>query len=151
MNKRLTYLYKTVILEHTKQPHHKGELDPYNAERTVYNPSCGDTIKVQIKIQDGRLEAVHFNGSGCAISQASASIMTDLLQDLTISEAKAKIQLFHHMIQGKAGIDLEPLGEGVALKGVVQFPTRIRCAQIAWQAVEEAINSLDEVDTKESL
>lgn len=143
MTRHLDMLYKTVILEHSKHPKNKMELSDFDVERTVYNPMCGDTIKVQIKVKNQKISTVAFNGEGCAISQASASVMTDLLQHMEIKEAKERIHTFKQMLRGDSQIDLSQLEDGMALQGVVQFPARIRCAQIAWQAVEEAIDTLE--------
>lgn len=136
---RLEMLYRAVIMQHSQTPQNKGELADAVAEKTAYNPTCGDMVKVQIKVEGERLDQVQFDGEGCAISMASASIMTELLKGKTFEEALALISDFTKLISGEELEDKEALSEAAALQGVAQFPTRIRCAQLAWKAVEDAI------------
>lgn len=136
---RLEMLYRAVIMEHSDSPKQKGPLENYSAEQTAFNPTCGDMVKVQVQVEGDLLERVQFDGEGCAISMASASIMAELLQGKTVDQARHLIEDFTALVQGQAPADLESLGEAAALQGVVQFPTRIRCAQLGWKAVEDAI------------
>lgn len=136
---RLEMLYRAVIMEHSESPKHKAPLEDFTAEQTAFNPTCGDMVKVQVKMDGDRLEEVQFDGEGCAISMASASIMADLLNGRSLEEAQALMEDFTELVQGHEPKDTEALGEAAALEGVVQFPTRIRCAQLGWKAVEDAI------------
>lgn len=139
---RLEMLYRAVIMQHSQTPQNKGELPDASAEKTAYNPTCGDMVKVQIKAEDRKIDQVQFDGEGCAISMASSSIMTELLKGKTFEDALALISDFTKLVSGEDPEDKEALGEAAALQGVVQFPTRIRCAQLAWKAVEDAINQV---------
>lgn len=141
---RLKFLYQAVIMDHSEQPKNKGELEEFTAEKTIYNPTCGDTIKVQIVHHLDCISDIAFDGQGCAISMASASIMTDLMKEKTIDEARALIHDFYLLVQGKELSDKKSLGEAAALEGVVQFPTRIRCAQLAWKALEDCMNQVED-------
>ena len=136
---RLEMLYRAVIMQHSQTLQNKGELADASAEKTAYNPTCGDMIKVQIKADDEKIDEVQFDGEGCAISMASASIMTDLLKGKTFEDALALISDFTKLVSGGEPEDKQALSEAAALQGVAQFPTRIRCAQLAWKAVEDAI------------
>lgn len=139
---RLEMLYRAVIMQHSQTPQNKGELLDASAEKTAYNPTCGDMVKVQIKTDHKIINQVQFDGEGCAISMASASIMTELLKGKTFEEALALISDFTKLVSGGEPEDKQALSEAAALQGVVQFPTRIRCAQLAWKAVEDAIHQV---------
>lgn len=139
---RLEMLYRAVIMQHSQTPQNKGELLDASAEKTAYNPTCGDMVKVQIKADREIINQVQFDGEGCAISMASASIMTELLKGKTFEEALALISDFTKLVSGGEPEDKQALSEAAALQGVVQFPTRIRCAQLAWKAVEDAIHQV---------
>ena len=141
MNENLQDLYQDIILSHNKRPRNEGELDPHTGKAEGYNPLCGDKVTVFVNEQDGRIEAVKFIGEGCAISRASASIMTTLLAGLTVKEAQARAQKFYDMLTSTEEPDLDFLEEGevAALVGVRQFPARIKCATLAWHALEDAL------------
>lgn len=141
---RLEMLYKAVIMEHSESPRNKGVLEGADAEQTAFNPTCGDMVKIQIKVDDDTITDVHFDGEGCAISMASASIMTDILKGKSLQEAQRLIEDFTEMVTGKDPQDAKALGEAAALQGVAQFPTRIRCSQLAWKALEDSIQQVNE-------
>lgn len=146
MNPDLEDLYQEIILGHNKRPHHEGELDPCTCQAEGYNPLCGDKITVYVRQgDDGKIEAVNFTGEGCAISRASASIMTDQLRDLTPDEARAKVRELCDLLTGpdEPDADLFTLGDLVALVGVRKFPARIKCATLAWHAFDDALTRGD--------
>ena len=138
----LTDLYQEIILSHNRRPRNEGVLDPCDCEAEGFNPLCGDRITVYVcKDDGGRLEKVQFLGEGCAISRASASIMTLQLEGTTVDEAHAKIAEISQLLtqEEEPEADLEALGDLTALLGVRQFPARIKCATLAWHALGSAL------------
>lgn len=139
----LNDLYQEIILEHYKEPHNKGYLQHADASSEGRNPMCGDEIQVSVKINGNVIEDIRFNGSGCAISQASASVMTDVVKGSTLAQAKTILRAFSGMIkEGKGFGDIDPESELAAFQGVSEYPTRIKCALLAWNALK---NSLDQI------
>lgn len=147
---RLEMLYRTVILEHSKHPKNKGVLENKTGEFELFNPSCGDRVRVQFQLEDDTLSDIRFNGEGCAISMASASMMTELLAGQTVDAAQTMIALFYELVKGNEDEDYDPLKEAQYLKGVSQFPTRIRCATLSWHAIEEGLNEEAKRDEENS-
>jgi nitrogen fixation NifU-like protein len=141
MDEHLKDLYQEIILSHNKRPRNEGELDPYTGRAEGFNPLCGDKVTVFVNERAGKIEAVKFVGEGCAISRASASIMTTLLADMTVEQAKARSHEFYQMLTSteEPALDFLEQGEVAALAGVRQFPARIKCATLAWHALEEAL------------
>ncbi|MDN6161222.1 MAG: SUF system NifU family Fe-S cluster assembly protein [Atopostipes sp.] len=137
--KRLEMLYRTLIKEHSKDPKNRGKMENPDGEIELFNPSCGDLIQIQYRLQNNIIEEIMFDGQGCAISLASSSLMTELMQGKTKDEALSLIELFSELIQGKLDTKPKELGDAVFLQGVAKFPTRIRCAKLSWSALEEAI------------
>ncbi|HZK22929.1 MAG TPA: SUF system NifU family Fe-S cluster assembly protein [Atopostipes sp.] len=137
--KRLAMLYQTIIKEHSKNPSNKRTLTEKTGEFELFNPSCGDLVVVQFNLKDGVLEDVSFQGQGCAISIASASMMTEIISGKTLEEALDIIQNFYELVKGNKEINTKPLGDAVYLEGVSKFPTRIRCATLSWHALEEGL------------
>lgn len=137
--KRLAMLYQTIIKEHSKNPSNKRTLTEKTGEFELFNPSCGDLVVVQFNLKEGILEDVSFQGQGCAISIASASMMTEIISGKTLEEALDIIQTFYELVKGNKEIDTKPLGDAVYLEGVSKFPTRIRCATLSWHALEEGL------------
>lgn len=137
--KRLAMLYQTIIKEHSKNPSNKRTLTEKTGEFELFNPSCGDLVVVQFNLKEGILEEVSFQGQGCAISIASASMMTEIISGKTLEEALDIIQTFYELVKGNKEIDTKPLGDAVYLEGVSKFPTRIRCATLSWHALEEGL------------
>jgi nitrogen fixation protein NifU and related proteins len=135
----LQSLYQQVILEHYRRPRNRGELEDADAEVHMNNPTCGDEIRLQLRVRDGLIDAVRFGGQGCSISQASASMMTQQLQGKSLHEAAAVMARFTEMMHGseEAARD-KALGDLRALAGVAKFPVRVRCALLAWDALQEA-------------
>jgi nitrogen fixation NifU-like protein len=136
---RLSALYQELILDHYRRPRNKGTLPAPTSSASLRNPLCGDEVEVQVEMRDGRVADVRFSGRGCSISQASASMMTELVKGQTPETVQSLGERFAAMIRGdaEAAAD-EVLGQARALSGVSRFPTRVRCALIAWEAMARA-------------
>jgi nitrogen fixation NifU-like protein len=133
-------LYQDIILSHNKRPRNEGDLPGHTHEAEGYNPLCGDRIRVFLKVEDGRVTGVGFQGDGCAISRASASMMTERLKGCPAAEIERRVAEVVEMLAGPAEpeLNLETAGDLAALAGVRKFPARIKCATLAWHAAEEA-------------
>lgn len=132
----LDALYQEIILDHFKNPRNFGKLDGPATSTHHENPSCGDQLDLQVAIDDQqRIGQIKFYGRGCAISQSSASMMTELVKGKTVVEARDAIASFMHMLTGEGEAKVE-LGDLEALSGVKQFPVRVKCATLAWKALE---------------
>ena len=139
---RLSALYQEVILDHYRRPRNKGALEAPTSHANLRNPLCGDEVDVQVEMKEGRVADVRFGGQGCSISQASASMMTELVKGRTAEEVHALGERFAAMIRGEQGAASDAmLGQARALAGVARFPTRVRCAMIAWEAVARAVKA----------
>ena len=136
----LNDLYREVILEHYKRPRNFGKLEGANLQSQGHNPSCGDRVALELLLEDDRIQAIHFCGSGCAISTASASMLTELIQGKTQAEALELIEQFKGMIVDGTPPSRE-LGRLAALAGTHQFPARVKCATLAWNALEQALRA----------
>lgn len=134
-------LYSDIILEHNQNQENKWELDPYTLQEHGHNPSCGDDITLRADIEDGIIKDAAYTGHGCAISQASADIMIDLIKGKTVEEAMRLIDLFLEMIKREVTDDdeLEELEDAIALKNISNMPARVKCAVLAWHTLKEAI------------
>jgi len=136
----LDALYQKIILDHFKNPRNFGKLDGPFTGAHHENPSCGDQLDLQVSldVQQRIIDQIKFYGRGCAISQSSASMMTELVQGKTVAEAREAIDSFMHMLtgEGEAKVDL---GDLEALSGVKQFPVRVKCATLAWKALESCL------------
>lgn len=137
----LRELYQSVILDHSRQPRNHGQLPPPCLHAHGDNPSCGDEIDLYLKLDDqNKIEDLKFTGQGCAISQASASMMTVKIKGKTIPQATALREDFRRIVMGDGKPeDEDVLGELVLLEGVQKFPQRVKCAMLAWRAVEQAL------------
>ncbi|MEP6817145.1 MAG: Fe-S cluster assembly sulfur transfer protein SufU [Marmoricola sp.] len=137
-------LYQEIILDHYKHPQHKGLREPFEAEVHHVNPTCGDevTLRVHLTDKDGTpvVEDVSYDAEGCSISQASASVMSDLVIGRSVDEAMAIHQHFLDLMQGRGTVepDEDVLEDGVAFAGVAKFPARVKCALLAWMAWKDA-------------
>ena len=130
-------LYQEIILDHYRNPRNTADLSYISEENVHENPSCGDSVKLHAVVKNGLVEKVEFEGRGCAISVASASMMTELLAGSTVEEALSRIKRFQDIMRGEhAAEELEEWGEIAALEGVVSFPLRIKCATLSWHALE---------------
>ena len=137
---RLSALYQEVILDHYRRPRNKGTLEGATSQAILRNPLCGDEVEVRVQMAEGRVADVRFSGQGCSISQASASMMTELVKGRTPEEVQTLGERFAAMIRGDAEAAADKaLGPARALSGVSRFPTRVKCALIAWEAVARAV------------
>jgi nitrogen fixation protein NifU and related proteins len=140
----LDALYQEIILDHYKNPHHRGLREPFEAEVHHVNPTCGDEVTLRVHLADGPegtlVEDVSYDALGCSISQASASVMTDLVIGRPVSEAMAIHEEFLALMQGKGQVepDEEVLEDGIAFAGVAKFPARVKCALLSWMAWKDA-------------
>jgi len=145
---QLESMYQEIILDHYRNPHHKGLRDPYDAEVYHVNPTCGDEVKLRVSLKDGGdgepvVEDVSYESLGCSISQASASVMTDLVIGKPVSEAMKIGDAFLQLMQskGQASVsesDEDLLEDAVAFEGVSKYPARIKCALLGWMAWKDA-------------
>ena len=139
----LNTLYRTVIMDNYKNPKNKGltHNDDYHFVH-LNNPSCGDEMNVEVKVEDDKIIDIKQDGHGCSISMSSASVASDLLKGMTIDEALRIINVFFELVQGIDPKDEDELGEAIAYTGVRQFPARIKCATLAWKAIERALEEV---------
>jgi nitrogen fixation NifU-like protein len=135
----LEELYKEVILDHYRSPRNKGRLDPHDVALERNNPLCGDEIELFLRFDGDSLEGVAFEGKGCSISLASASMMTEKVHGLSAEEAGALASLIKRMLAGEEDGDASTLGDLVSLKGVVKYPVRIKCALLGWNTLLEGL------------
>ena len=133
-------IYKEVILDHYKNPRNKRELPGAELQRHANNPLCGDEITVFAHVEGASIAEVAFQGAGCSISQSSASMMTEAVTGANVEDAKALVADFRGMMAGEAEPDEDRFGDLVALKGVVQYPIRIKCAVLAWDVLQDALD-----------
>jgi nitrogen fixation NifU-like protein len=137
----LTALYQSIILDHNRRPRNFRELADADRRTEGRNPLCGDELTVWVKMSDDRIDDVTFMGSGCAISKASASMMTTAVKGKTRSEATALFERFHDLVTGSVSARVEDpaLGQLAAFSGVSRFPMRVKCASLAWHALKAAL------------
>lgn len=137
----LDNLYRQVIMDHYKNPRNKGSLEDGSLIVDMNNPTCGDRIHLTMKVEDGKVTDAKFDGEGCSISMASASMMTQTIIGQDMDKALKLSHIFSEMIQGKDFEDEDmDLGDIEALQGVSKFPARIKCATLAWKAMEKGLN-----------
>jgi nitrogen fixation NifU-like protein len=138
----LSELYQEVILDHYRSPRNKGKLTGANRCAEGYNPLCGDKLKVYVRMDNNAIEEVSFEGSGCAISQASASVMTTVLGGRSRGEMERIFEEFQKLVTGetRVEVDLTEMGELAAMSGVSEFPSRVKCATLAWHTLVAAMN-----------
>jgi nitrogen fixation NifU-like protein len=138
---QLDSLYQEVILDHYKRPQHKGLAATYDAQVHHVNPSCGDEITLNVTLDGDKVAAITWDGVGCSISQASVSILSDLLLGKSISQAELVLNNFTELMQSKGTMvgDDEILEDAVAMAGVSKFPARIKCALLGWMAYKDAV------------
>ncbi len=136
---KLDQLYRAVILDHSQSPRRRGELDKATTQIELKNPTCGDVIQVQLALENSKITDVRFDGSGCTISMASASMMTDTILNKTVEEALALSEQFSQVVLGNETEKKRELGDAMMLSGVSKFPARIKCATLSWKALEKAL------------
>lgn len=137
---QLTELYREVILDHNRHPRNFGRLDPHDAEAKGHNPLCGDRLTVTVRREDDRVADLRFEGNGCAISMASASMMTEAVKGRSRAEVEALFQRVHALLT-QQGADAGDLGKLAALSGVREFPARVKCASLCWHTLNSALAS----------
>lgn len=139
---QLQQLYQEVILDHYRKPRNKGVIEKSTHQLTLNNPLCGDVVELQLLVEDGTIVDAAFEGSGCSISQASASMMTERLKGRRVADALELDGTFTRMLHGdEAAAADEDLGDLRALAGVSRFPVRIKCALLAWNCLEELLEA----------
>ena len=136
-------IYKETILDHYKNPRNKRELSGAVVTKTKNNPLCGDEITVSANLEDGKLLEITFQGAGCSISQSSASMMTEAVAGKTVDDALGLAANVRGMLAGEVEPDEDTFGDLVALKGVVKYPIRIKCAVLAWDVLQDAVSGTD--------
>jgi nitrogen fixation NifU-like protein len=134
----LNDLYQETIIDHSKRPRNKGVLEHATHHAEGYNPLCGDRVTIELKLEEGRISGVGFQGSGCAISTASASLMTEALRGKTPEEAEQSFEKFHGMLT-EDKLPAADLGKLAVFSGVRQYPMRVKCATLAWHTLRAAL------------
>lgn len=144
----LSDLYQEVILDHNKRPRNFHALDNANRTAEGYNPLCGDRLSLSLRIDDGIVTDVAFQGSGCAISKASASLMTDSIKGQPVEDVRDLFRRFHAMVTTPPEQTVEDLGKLSVLAGVREFPVRVKCASLAWHTLKAALDKEPLVSTE---
>jgi nitrogen fixation NifU-like protein len=148
MSADLNDLYQEVILDHNRRPRNFKEMPEASHSAEGYNPLCGDRLTLYLHLDGGVISDVSFQGSGCAISKASASLMTDALKGRSVAEARALFERFHRMVTTPPDRPVEDLGKLSALAGVREFPVRVKCASLAWHTLKAAIDREKKASTE---
>jgi nitrogen fixation protein NifU and related proteins len=146
----LRELYQEVILDHSKKPRNFRKVEDANRQTVGYNPLCGDKLTLFVNVQDGIVKDAGFQGSGCAISTASASMMTEAVKGKSVEEAEKLFEQFHDMVTAApdAEVDSGALGKLQVFSGVREFPARVKCASLAWHTVHAALHGEEETSTE---
>ena len=146
----LSELYQQVILDHNKKPRNFHKLETANRRAEGYNPLCGDQLNVYLDVEGDQVKDVAFEGSGCAISKASASMMTQAVKGKTKAEAEQLFNEFHRMVTGELDAEADPnnLGRLTIFAGVREFPVRVKCATLSWHTMHAALNNEESVSTE---
>ncbi|GAB1823219.1 MULTISPECIES: Fe-S cluster assembly sulfur transfer protein SufU [Herbidospora] len=134
-------MYQELILEHYKHPQGRGLRDPFDAEVHHVNPTCGDEITLRVKVDEGKVLDVSYEGQGCSISQAAASVLHELATGSTVEESLGVVDEFTRLMQGRGQVeaDEDVLGDAVAFAGVAKYPARVKCALLSWMAYKDAV------------
>ena len=151
MDSELRELYQQVILDHNKSPRNFRVIENANHHSEGYNPLCGDRIDIYLDVKKGIVEDISFQGKGCAISKASASLMSSMVKGKPVKEAEKLFEKFHDLITGKLGNnpDIEELGKLAVFAGVRDFPARVKCASLAWHTMINALKEEKDIVTTE--
>lgn len=141
----LNLLYQEIIMDHYRAKHHSGLREPFQVEVSHVNPSCGDELTLRLTSDGSMIDDVSYQGVGCSISQASTSIMTDLVIGRTLAQAVELYEGFVEMIEGRGEVTLDEdiYQDGIALQGVAQFPARVKCAMLGWAGLRDAIARME--------
>jgi len=143
-------LYQEVILDHNRQPKNFHKIPGANRQAEGYNPLCGDQLTLYLDLQDGVINDISFEGTGCAISKASASLMTASLKGKGLQEVEELFGKFHHMVTGQPGDSVHPeLGKLAVFAGVCEYPSRVKCATLAWHTLKSALEGKGKVVSTE--
>ena len=148
MNGDLSELYQNLILDHNRAPRNFRVMEGANRHADGYNPLCGDSLSVWLKLEGDKIADASFQGSGCAISKASASLMTDVLKGRSLSEVNALFDRFHRMVTTPPEEGVEDMGKLSVLAGVRAFPVRVKCASLAWHTLKAAMNNEHRISTE---
>ena len=144
MNDALRDLYREVILDHSRRPRNYGAMDAANRQSDGFNPLCGDRLRLFLQVEDGAVRQASFVGDGCAISTASASLLTETMRGRPEDEALRLVEDFRSMVSGEREPDDEALGKLTVFAGVRDYPTRVKCATLAWHTLRAAIEQSTE-------
>ena len=144
----LTDLYQEVILDHNRRPRNFHALEGATHHAEGFNPLCGDRLQLYLTVAGGVITDIGFQGSGCAISKASASMMTDSIKGWPVADATLLFERFHRMVTTPADREVEDLGKLSALAGVREFPARVKCASLAWHALKAALERVEKTTTE---
>jgi nitrogen fixation NifU-like protein len=144
----LSDLYQEVILDHNRRPRNFRVLENPTHHAEGYNPLCGDRLRLFLRIEGENIAEATFEGAGCAISKASASLMTDSLKGCPVAEARQLFERFHRMVTTPPDREVEDLGKLSVLAGVREFPTRVKCASLAWHTFRAALDNADKATTE---
>lgn len=138
---QLEQMYQEIILDHYRNPHRRGLREPFDAESFQVNPVCGDEVTLRVQLDGDRVADVSYDAMGCSISQAAASVLTDLVVDRPVSEAVSRMDSFVEMVQGRGQVEPDEavLEDGVAFAGVARYPARVKCALLGWMAFKDAV------------
>jgi nitrogen fixation NifU-like protein len=139
----LSELYRDVILDHNRRPRNFGGLEPADASVEGFNPMCGDRLTVRLKLDDDKISDIRFEGQGCAISTASASLMTEAVKGRTRADALRLFDRVHQLLTDDAAPPAEELGKLAALSGVREYPARVKCASLCWHTLSAALRAAD--------
>lgn len=142
-------MYREIIVDHYKHPQHRGLLDDFDAEIHHVNPTCGDEVTLRLRVADGTVKDVGWVGEGCSISQASTSVMSELVVGRPVDEALAMQEKFLRLMQSQGQAELsdeeaDELGDAVAFEGVSKYPARVKCALLGWMAMKGAVAATQE-------
>jgi nitrogen fixation NifU-like protein len=137
----LESMYQDIILDHYKHPHGRGLREPFDTESFQVNPTCGDEVTLRLKLDGDKVADVSYEGQGCSISQASTSVLTDLVVGHTVGEALKTMDSFVELMQGRGQVepDEDVLEDGIAFAGVAKYPARVKCALLGWMAFKDAV------------
>ena len=139
---KLDQLYQEIILDHYKRPHGRGLREPFEAEAHHVNPTCGDEVTLRVHVVDGQVEDVSYEGMGCSISQASASVLHDLMRGSSVADSLKRHEAFATLMAGRGQVEPDEalLEDAVAFAGVAKYPARVKCALLAWMAYKDALS-----------
>ena len=143
---KLDQLYQEIILDHYKHPHGRGLREPFQAEAHHVNPTCGDEVTLRVVLKDGTVADISYEGMGCSISQASASVLHELMQGVSVADSLKRHEAFATLMAGRGQVEPDEavLQDAVAFAGVAKYPARVKCALLAWMAYKDALSRADE-------